>query len=382
MTGFRKLLLNVHLWVGLAACLLLFMLGLTGAMLVFENNLDHVFNPSLSYVKPQPERLPLEQLQAAVLKQFPHSRALVLQLSPSSPSPDLAYAFMVAQGKERDEVFIDQYTGRILGRRVAGSGFVTKVHRFHTTLLAGPAWSAISGWASVLMCLLALSGIYLWWPRKIFKPNFRASGRRINFDLHNSIGFYASVFAFLLAFTGVFMHWEGTLSPLLSRLTHSTIDQIPTKVSSAPAAPGAVPLSLDQLVELALAQMPGARVTQISLAVKPADCVRIWMKYPEDGTPAGRTWVFLDQYTGKVLTARSSRTVPWAASYVRSWNREIHTGDIFGWPTRILACLASLAVAFLSISGPVIWLLKKRKKVSPVSKQKSSETVGLEEQLV
>ena len=382
MTGLRKFLLNVHLWVGLAACLLLFMLGLTGAVLVFENNLDHVLNPSLSYVTPQTQPLPLQQLTAVVAKRFPKAHVSALQLSPSSPSPDLAYAFVMSQGKERNEVFVDQYTGRLLGTRALGSGFATKVHQFHTNLLAGPAWSIVSAWGSIFLGLLAMSGIYLWWPRKIFTPNLNASGRRINFDLHNAIGFYASMFVFLFAFTGAFMHWESNLSSVAARLTHSSVDEIPAKVNSAPAPPETVPLSLDRLAEVARSEMLGARVTQISLATKPSDCVRIWMKYPEDGTPAGRTWVYLDQYTGKVLIARNSRSVPLAASYVRSWNREIHTGDIFGWPTRILACLASLAVAFLSISGPIIWLLKKTTKTSRSDKPVRNHDLELQGQAV
>lgn len=381
MTALRRLLLNVHLWIGLVACLLLFMLGLTGAILVFENNLDHVLNPGLAYVKPQAQRLPLAQLQAAVSGEFPKSRILALQLSPTSATPNLAYAFIVSQGKEREEVFVDQYTGHVLGKRIAGSGFVTKVHRLHTNLLAGPKWSIVSAWGSIFLTVLAISGIYVWWPRKILKANFKASARRINFDLHHAVGFYASVFVFLFACTGIFMHWEATLSPVVSLVTRSSVDEIAANVTSAPAAPAAVPLSLDRLVEIALEQMPGARVTQVSLAAKPSDCVRIWLKFPEDGTPAGRTWVFLDQYTGKVLTARNSRTVSLAASYVRSWNREIHTGDIFGWPTKILACLASLGLAFLSISGPIIWLLKKRTRASAIRKRASATEVELEEQL-
>src|SRR5690348_1141027 len=114
MTAFRRLLLNVHLWIGLVACLLLFMLGLTGAILVFENNLDHVLNPGLSYVKPQAQRLTLAQLQASVSKEFPKSRIQALQLSPTSASPNLAYAFIVSQGKQREEVFVNQYTGQVL----------------------------------------------------------------------------------------------------------------------------------------------------------------------------------------------------------------------------------------------------------------------------
>ncbi|HKF56710.1 MAG TPA: PepSY-associated TM helix domain-containing protein [Blastocatellia bacterium] len=44
------------------------------------------------------------------------------------------------------------------------------------------------------------------------------------------------------------------------------------------------------------------------------------------------------------------------------WNREIHTGDILGWPTQILAFFVSLMLPMLSITGPLVWWTRRRKK--------------------
>lgn len=373
MTGFRKFLLNVHLWIGLVACLLLFVLGLTGAFLVFEYKIDHLFNPALSYVTPQAQRLPLEELANNVKAHYPKARLLGADLSASSPNPDLAYSFNILDGKERLQVFVDQYTGHVLGSRAPAHSFTVRVHQLHTNLLGGAALKLVTTWGSLLLCLLALSGIYLWWPRKIFVPNLKASGRRINFDLHNSIGFYASFFVFIFAFTAVVMHWEDELFPLANFVTHSPSDALDPQLSSALVPVGTQSISLDRVVEIATQKMPGARVTQISLPSKPKDTIRTWMKYPEDGTPAGRTWLYIDQFSGQVLWARNSRTAPLGTRYMKSWNREIHTGDIFGWPSKIVAFLASLSVAFLSISGPLIWLLKKTKKKPLVARLRHSD---------
>jgi len=86
------------------------------------------------------------------------------------------------------------------------------------------------------------------------------------------------------------------------------------------------------------------------------------MKYPEDHTPSGRTNIYLDSYSGKVLAAQVSRTAPVGFKITRMWNREIHTGDILGWPTQILACFVSLMLPMLSITGPLIWWTRRRKK--------------------
>ena len=90
--------------------------------------------------------------------------------------------------------------------------------------------------------------------------------------------------------------------------------------------------------------------------------VRVAMKYPEDRTPLGRTNLYLDPVTGAVLSAQTSRTAPIGTRVVKLWNREVHTGDIFGWPSRIVACLASLALPLLAITGPLIWWGRVRRK--------------------
>lgn len=379
MTGFRKFLLNVHLWIGLGACLLLSVLGLTGAVLTYETQIDHVLNRSLAYVTPQAQRLPLADLAASVKKQYPQARIVGVDLSTASPSPDLAYSFSVVQGKQRQQVFVDQYTGRVLGARNPAKSVMTFVHQLHTNLLGGPTWSIVNTWGSVLLCLLAITGIYLWWPRKIFAANFSTSGRRINFDLHNSIGFYASIFVFLFAFTAVVIHWENAALPIAGFLTRSHAEEDP-QAGSAPGPAGAQPISLDAAYAAAAQREPGARVTQMSLPAKPKDVVRVWMKFPEDGTPAGRTWMFVDQFSGQVLYERNARTTAVGWRYVKEWNREIHTGDILGGFSKIIALLASLAVAFLSVSGPLIWFLNQKSKKKAASTARADQQ-ELQEQL-
>lgn len=43
-------------------------------------------------------------------------------------------------------------------------------------------------------------------------------------------------------------------------------------------------------------------------------------------------------------------------------DREIHTGEILGWPTRILAALVSLLLPVLAVTGSAIGWNRRRKK--------------------
>ena len=82
--GLRALLLKVHLWVGMAAALFLFALGLSGALLTFEDIIDPALNAGAWYVKPRGTPLKMTQITQTVRQAFPQStiEELVLQQKP------------------------------------------------------------------------------------------------------------------------------------------------------------------------------------------------------------------------------------------------------------------------------------------------------------
>jgi uncharacterized iron-regulated membrane protein len=41
-------------------------------------------------------------------------------------------------------------------------------------------------------------------------------------------------------------------------------------------------------------------------------------------------------------------------------NRDIHSGDIWGYPGRALACLLSMSLVFQAITGPYLWWRRRR----------------------
>ena len=192
------------------------------------------------------------------------------------------------------------------------------------------------------MLFVAVSGICLWWPSQRLKVGWSGSWRRFWFDLHHAVGALSSIFLVILAFTGVMIGFEGTTDPLFYRLTNSQPSQLPPM--QVIPAPNMKPFTPDQVLEIARAAQPGT--TPFAVSVPGAkDVFRIASRYPEDLTPGGRCRILVDQYSGKVLFADGSRTAPAGARMV-ILNRAIHTGDIFGIPSKIVMSLASLAVAF------------------------------------
>src|SRR5438128_1126043 len=175
----RKLLFNLHLFLALGAGVFVVILGITGAIMAFEPELDHLVHWRTTYVKPQGRALPLSAIGAAVRAAFPDARIGGFGLS---TSPNLAYQVNTRSGV----LAVNQYTGEILGVRRGGMDFLGYVHQLHLRLLlrnrADPG-KKIMSWAGVAILLLLVSGLYLWWPLKRIGVAGKASSRRFWFDL-------------------------------------------------------------------------------------------------------------------------------------------------------------------------------------------------------
>jgi uncharacterized iron-regulated membrane protein len=338
----RAVIFKLHMLGGLVAAVFVVVLGLTGSIMAFEDELDHVTHPRLFKVTPAGTPMQLTDLGTRVAEAHPGKRIGGYGMG---VTPDLSY--YVALGGT--VFYVNQYTGETLGER-SGPTWLAQIHQLHLRLLAGATGKTIVSWAGVLMLLLMISGLYLWWPVKRISVNWTAAGRRRWFDLHNTIGVLAFVFLFIVSLTGVVIGFESVTSPMFYRLTDSQPYPFAVPVTPKPGAPLLTP---DDAVAMARTAMAGAQPIAVS-APSPKSAYRVAMRFPEDLTPGGRTRVYVDPYTGAVLEAESSRTTA-AGTRIVNLNRAIHTGDVFGIPSKILMSLVSLAAVAQVITGLTMW---------------------------
>src|SRR5438034_3534028 len=106
----RTLVLSLHLWAALTTAAFIISLGVSGSIMAFEDQLDHLFHPQLFRVAPQAQPRTLAELGATASSLFPREHVASYGLS---SSPDLSYAVVFGSGT----VFVNQYTGAILGVR-------------------------------------------------------------------------------------------------------------------------------------------------------------------------------------------------------------------------------------------------------------------------
>ncbi len=348
----RNLLLKLHLVVALAAALFVTILGLTGAVMAFEPELDDLFHHDLFHVSPSGSgHQTIAQLADVVGRAYPGERVVQMALP---QEPDGTYAAFTG----RHAVYLDGSTGRIVGART-GPGLLGFVHQLHIRLAlpfrSNPGGTVVA-LAGMGMLFLVVSGVVLWWKQKQVRIRRGGSLFRTMFDTHSAVGIFSAAFLLVLSASGILVAYDRPALMAMYRMTGE--HPAPRSLPSTPQ-PGVSPISAEKAVEQARAALPGAVPLMVSLPRDQRDSYDVRMRFPEDRTPGGRSWVSVDQYTGRVLVVHGSRTAP-GPERVITLNRALHTGDLFGLPTKLLMSLSSLLVVVQTVSGLLMWTRRRK----------------------
>ena len=210
----KKIFRKIHLWLSVPFGLIITLVCFSGAILVFENEVNEWFRRDLYYVETVKESpLPMDKLLEKVATTLPDSVAV----TGVSISSDPGRAYQVSLSKpRRASLYVDQYTGEVKGKSER-SGFFMFMFRMHRWLLdsmnpgnEGIFWGKmIVGVSTLLLVFVLISGIVIWWPRtrKALKNSLKITAtkgwRRFWYDLHVAGGMYALIFLLAMALTGL-----------------------------------------------------------------------------------------------------------------------------------------------------------------------------------
>jgi uncharacterized iron-regulated membrane protein len=361
LTKFKAVLLSIHRWGGLVAAVFFLVLAGTGCVMAFESEIDCFFHPSLLNVVPHGDVLSLSAILPRIAAELrPHEH---VQTCVTSAKPTNSYSFtIVGSGRLPRQIFVNQYTGQVLGT-MSVVRFVLVMHALHE------ANGTLMGCAAVCLILSVLSGFCLWWPRKRIKISGRGSRTRFYFDIHNSVGFSTSLFLLVFALSGAYMAFDSWTVPATYRLAGTSLPE-----DDPPSTPleRATPVTPDYALQVAKKALSQAIPLWVVLPEERQASYLVKMKFPEDHSSNGTSIVWVDQYSGKVLTVWDSRNAP-LARRIQNLNRVFHTGEILGYAGKILACIVSLALAVQTLTGFSLWRKTRRQKTSLAS---PSEMLG------
>jgi uncharacterized iron-regulated membrane protein len=364
---FRKFMNDVHLWLGLGSGIILFLVCFSGTMLVFEKVIEAVFAEDFK-VEAGGNAIPVGRLAENL-----QSKGEVAGVSISNNEKD-PYEFRVKTSPEDRRgttFFVDPYTGETLKAPESSlHGFFMSMFRLHRWLLMDTAIGRpIVGVATIIFFFLAVSGIVLWFPKKWkwrnFKPGFKikfsAKWKRINHDLHNTLGFYSCIFLVIMILTGLcwsFEWYREAGSQVLGTKIFGNRGG-PKIESQADFDPSEV-LTIAGIYEVASKELNYSGTTSISFPSSEKGVYQI-RKYDESNwSPVISDQLVLDR-DGEVLQKEIFKEKPLNVQ-VASLIKPLHTGEIFGMFSKIIYFIACLIATSLPVTGTIIWLNKMKKK--------------------
>ncbi|MEH2405957.1 PepSY-associated TM helix domain-containing protein [Nostoc sp.] len=361
----RSIVFYLHRYIGFFVGLLLIVVGLTGSLLVFEQDFDHfMISQQYEHITPQQVQLSPESVVNTIEAKYPargdfHLFRIYLPDTPSSPY----VGQLSSTDVQRKEVFVNPYTGKIIGERITDKTLIGLTLNLHYSLMAGQTGTAIVGIAAFLMCVLTITGLVLWpgWRKLIagFKIKFDAHPKRVNFDIHKVAGIITVVFLFFTGFTGFCWNFYDLTEPIIYAVTFTSK---PSEPVSNPI-PSKSTLKLTEQLKIADAALPGAATKSIYFPSKPEEALRINMKLPQESSYDANSNVYLDQYSGKVLRVDNALKMLLGDRFLNFF-LPLHYGTFGGLPTRILYVFVGLAPLILFVTGFLMWWYRYRAKHS------------------
>lgn len=388
----RGIFVFLHRWIGLLMAVFLVIVGLTGSLLAFHDELDRFFAPQL-FAKPRPSEAPLDlaTLAERAAPLVPHANLV----SVSMKEPDQAHILFrpktdPATGKPYDlgfdRFYVDPWTGAELGRRRSGDlsegmiNFMPFIYRLHDTLLVKGTGTLILGIVAVFWTLDCFNGFYLtlpvslsgfWRKWKIAWLVKRGAGTyRLNLDLHRASGLWLWPILFIFAWSSVMFNLLPVYDWTMSRLTarHSLFDGLEKLKNMPKRATNAVP-ALDPRAALEAAQRLAAKQAKKQgrgapepMSLTYTDRMGVYMYGARSSAPRDGfleelpTVVIIDGDTG----APADIHIPAATrDLVDRWLAALHTARVFGLPYKIFVCVLGVVITMLSATGVYIWWKKR-----------------------
>jgi len=363
----RKFLKILHKWLSLPVGLIISITCLSGAILVFQDEILELANPEhyfVSEVKGEP--MPLEELIPIVNKQLTDNSVAAVKIS---SNPERTYTMTLKEGF-RISAFVDQYTGKVTGIYEFRESTFFTIMSIHRWLLDGSrTWGKYTvGISTLVFVIILITGFFVWMPRRLnksrFKIQYRKGKKRLFYDLHNVLGAYACIVLLICALTGLMWSFEWYRNGVFSIFGA----EIPQQQGHGQGGQRGGGKDKREQREMNISTWQGL-YDELKSKNPENEYIRV-----QDGSavvhlksaPTSRA---TDQYkfdkkTGEIkdvtLYADQAKT-----SKIWGWVYALHVGNYWGIWSKIFTFIFALIGATLPLTGYYIFFIKRARKKKP-----------------
>ncbi|ASW01318.1 PepSY-associated TM helix domain-containing protein [Paraburkholderia aromaticivorans] len=237
--GYRTLW-RWHFYAGLFVMPFLLVLAITGTLYCFQPQIEPLLYPQRLIVAPQAvPRLPAEALLAHARSAMPPNATAVTAVVANDPRRSAEFVFRLAHG-DKQSVYVNPYTGAVLGTLSVERRFMQVDRMLHRKLLLGKPGELLMELAACWTLVMIGTGVALWWPREkttarnALLPRFALKGRPLWRNVHAVMGIWLALGALLFVLSG--LPWTGSWGKQFKALASAA------NLGAPPGAWGGLPL--------------------------------------------------------------------------------------------------------------------------------------------
>ncbi|WP_122218801.1 PepSY domain-containing protein [Pseudomonas syringae group genomosp. 7] len=361
----KKVLFQLHWFFGITAGLVLALMGITGALYSFEDEILDVLNPDTLLVEERAAALPplelVHKLEAA-------TGLTVAILRVETLGNRAAQVYFTPEPGERrgPKRNFDPYTGELKGDAL-GEGFFDFILQVHRYLAAGEVGKQVTAACTLILLFFCLSGLYLRWPRNALNwrvwltMDWAKKGRSFNWDLHSVFGTWCLLFYLLFAITGLNWSYDWVSNGLNTLMGDApSVQRKPPVVTANKTAPLVVDYAAvwDSIQRMA---GPELRAYNLRLPASGGQPATVFYLLKDSPHPRALNSITLDPANGQVSAVSRYAERGLGAQLLAS-NYALHVGSYFGLAGRIIMTGASLMTPLFFITGWLLYLDRRRKK--------------------
>jgi uncharacterized iron-regulated membrane protein len=343
---------KIHQWSGLVAGIFIFIMGLSGAVLVFHEDLEVLEHRSHWRVENQAP-VSIDKAYQTITRQYPHWE---IRLQRFSTDPAETLIFSLRRPEERLMVFAHPANGSLLAVLDPYQTFTNWVLRLHYAFHAGLAGEILVFIIGLTFLVSLVTGVITY--RKaigrmlLFRTGFKRKNRRaLASSLHRFVGVWALVLNLLMVLSGLVISYSIVANGL------KTVGAAPAQIASPPLG-----FSIDGALQTLRRQYPGFEPTYMRFP-KTAD-----QPLSVNGRMAGQAFYYsqyynaatFDRTTGQFLEMKLNPDAP-AGSKLDSIVRGVHFVEYGNWWVKALFCFVGLSAPLLSVTGFLLWRWKTKK---------------------
>ena len=368
----RRIIGQIHLWTGVVLFVPLVVLGLTGSLLVFEDELNNAFGPS--HRAAGGTARPASEIIAAARSVAPAGFVPVGYTAPMAPGGlalvRLSPGRRDSPGADMVRISVDPVSLETIPEHP--TDILRGIFFLHSTLLMkNREGRQLVGWLGLAMLVMGVSGLTNWWPRRgqwrgAFSISRQANGFRLHREVHGAAGIWGLAVFVVVSLAGVCLAFPETARSVIDLVLPARDLRGSAAALKVEPIAGVQPADIDEAIALARTWVPGAEPGFAFLPARADQPFRIGLLRAGQQRGAPAVTIFVDPWSRRVIEVLDPREYS-IGEKILAWQHALHAGQALGWVWKLLVFLCGLLPLLFAVSGVTMWRLRRGRSGSTLA---------------